>query len=165
MATNLTQVAAERGYPSHLFGFTPQDAAYWREPGLAFWTEALRQNPPLDYQGNPRLGYTAWIEGNSMAPRFPAGTGVQLTPVYERKNLVLGKVYTYAYREGETGHVEMTMGRLVKIGGNYLEVAADNPQAGEADRTIWLLREDEREAVWDVREVSHYVSYPGEDQL
>lgn len=159
---NPTQVAAQRGYPSHLFGFTPQERAYWYEPDLPFWTEALRQDPPLDHRGNPLLPFTAWLEGERMAPRFLAHTGVLLAPVYERQHLVLGKVYTYSYRNSETGELEMTIGRLVKIRGNYLEVAADNPQPGEADRTIWLLREEEAEAVWDVREVRYYVSYPGE---
>lgn len=158
----LTTQAVALGYPATLFGFTPQDAAYWREPGLPYWTEALRDNPPLDYRGTPHRPYTAWIEGERMAPRFPAGAGVKLTPVGERQRLVLGRVYTYTYRSQATGLVEMTMGRLVNIGGNYLEVAADNPSPDEADRTIWLLRDNEHEAVWDVHEVSYYVSYPGE---
>jgi len=165
MATNLEQVAAERGYPSHCFGYFPNEAAYWREPGLPWWTEALRDNPPLDYRGQPMLPFTAWVEGERMAPRFPAHTGVMLVPVFEKANLVLGKVYTYQYSDSETGEQAMTIGRLVKIGGNYLEVAADNPRPVDANRTIWLLRDTEQEAVWDVREVTHYVSYPGEGQL
>lgn len=160
---NPIQVAAQRGYPSALFGFTPAQRGYWFEPGLPFWTEALRQHPPLDYRGNPLLPFVAQIAGERMAPRFAAGVRVMLVPVFERKNLVVGKVYTYSYRNEATGELEMMLGRLVKIGGNYLEVAPDNPGPDEADRTIWLLREQESEAVWDVREVSHYVDYPGEE--
>jgi hypothetical protein len=160
-----TAQAAALGLPALLQGLTPAQDGYWYESGLPWWTEALRENPPLDYRGYPLLPFTAWIEGNRMAPRFPDGTGVMLAPVGERKNLVLGKVYTYTYQDSKTGEQAMTMGRLVKIGGNYLEVVIDNPCPTEADRTIWLLRDNEQEAVWDVREVTHYVSYPSEAEL
>jgi hypothetical protein len=157
---NLTEVAQYLGYPSSLFGFTPTDAAYWYEPGLPWWTPELRDNLPLDYQGNPVLPFIAHVEGHRMAPRFPEGCGVMLVPVFERKNLIVGKAYTYSYLNEESGELEMTIGRLVKIGGNHLEVAPDNPGPNAASRAIWLLRDNEAQAVWDVREVSHYVSYP-----
>jgi hypothetical protein len=163
--TPLEQQAARLGLPSTLFGFTPNERGYWNETDLPWWTPEMRDNPPLDYQGNTIVPFTAWIGGDRMAPRFPAGAGVMLSPVFDRKNLVLGKVYTYSYRDAESGELEMTIGRLVKICGNYLEVAPDNPGPGCADRTIWLLREDEQKAVWDVREVTHYVSYPDLDTL
>jgi hypothetical protein len=154
------QRAEALGLPATLFGFTPSQGQYWREPGLPWWTPELRDKPFLDYQGKPILPLTAWVQGNSMAPRFPDLSGVIVMPVGERKNLVIGKVYTYSYRNAESGELEMTFGRLKKIAGNYLEVAADNPSPDEAHPTIWLLREDEKEAVWDVREVTHYINYP-----
>lgn len=157
---NLTEVAQHLGYPSFLLGFTPSDKAYWQEPGLPWWTPELRDNPPLGYNGLSILPFTGWIEGSRMAPRFPKGCAVMLVPVYRRENLVVGKVYTYSYRNEASSELEMTIGRLVKIGGNYLEVAADNPSPDAASRTIWLLRDNKEQAVWDVREVSHYVSYP-----
>jgi hypothetical protein len=157
---NVNEVAQQLGYPSHLFGFTPEQKAYWQEPGLPWWTAELRDNPPLGYNGLTIVPFTAYVESDRMAPRFPKGCAVMLVPVYGRENLVLGKVYTYSYQDGESGELAMTIGRLIKIGGNYLEVAADSPSPDEADRTIWLLRDNEAQAAWDVREVSHYVSYP-----
>ena len=156
--------AAALGYPAAVLGFTPEQRQYWHEPGLPWWTEELRENPPLGYNGHSILPFTAHIEGQRMAPRFPAGCAVMLVPVYAKQNLVLGKVYTYSYRNAESGELEMTIGRLLKIGGNCLEVTADSLGPDDADRAIWLLREEEREAVWDVREVAYYVSYPGEQE-
>jgi len=133
---NLTEVAQHLGYPSALFDFTPQQKEYWAEPGLPWWTPELRDTPPLGYNGFPILPFTAYIESERMAPRFPKGCAVMLVPVYGRENLVLGKVYTYAYRDSESGELAMTTGRLAKLGGNYLEVVVDNPSPDEADRTI-----------------------------
>jgi hypothetical protein len=157
---NPTEEAQQLGFPSSLFGFTPEQREYWQEPGLPWWTPEMRDNPPLGYNGLSKVPYTAYLGGHRMAPRFPKGCGVMLAPVFDRKHLVLGKVYTYSYRDAESGQLEMTIGRLVRIGGNNLEVICDNPSPDEPNRTIWLLRDDEAQAVWDVREVTHYVSYP-----
>jgi hypothetical protein len=163
--TALEQEAARLGFPASLFGFTPQQKEYWQEPSLPWWTEQLRANPPVGYNGEPKVPFTAYIQGNRMGPRFPNGCAVMLAPTFERKHLVIGKVYTYSYRDAESGEMEMCIGRLVKIGGNHLEVTSDISSLGDPDRAIWLLRDDEAQAVWDVREVTHYVSYPDLDTL
>jgi hypothetical protein len=160
---NIVEVAQHLGYPSSLFGFTPQQKQYWQEPGLPWLTQGqlnFTDPMPLDYRGHQALLAIGYMGGNSMAPRFPKGCAVQSAPVWDKANLVLGRVYVYCFRQGTAQDWTYQMGRLVKIGGNYLEVAADNPSPDEADHTIWLLRDNEHEAVWDVREVTHYASYP-----
>lgn len=167
---NLTEVAQQAGYPSTLFGFTPEQREYWHEPGLPWFTAEMFQNPPADTREGTPDYYKGWatlpcigdIAGEHMAPRFPRGCAINTMPVFHKGMLVVGKVYVYRFENKETGEVEWNMGRLVKIGGNYLEVASDNPGPDEADRTIWLLREEEGQATWDVREVTHYAAYPGE---
>jgi hypothetical protein len=148
--------AAALGYPATLFGLTPAEADYWREPGLPWFTDALRQNPPLGYDNFPTIPFASWLEGNDMAPRFPKGCAVQSVPVFEKQRLVIGRVYLYSFQVPETGEWRWNIGRLVKIGGNCLHVKADNNPVP----AIWLLREKESEAVWDVREVTYYESYP-----
>lgn len=155
-------LAAACGYPATLFGFTPDRAEYWQEPGLPWLTvEQMHSDQmPPDRQGHKAILCVGYMGTNSMAPRFPKNCGVQTMPVFEKQNLVVGRVYTYRHRHSETDEWCSEMARLVKIGSNYLEVKADN----HPTPSRWLLRDDEREAVWDVREVTHYVSYPDEEQ-
>jgi hypothetical protein len=154
------QRAQASNLPAKLFDFTPSQKEYWFEPSLPQWLPEMRDNPPLGYHGLSIMPLIGYITSNQMGPRFPEGCGVMLAPVCECKNLVIGKVYTYNQRNAKSGEWEMTIGRLVEIGSNYLVVAADNPSPGRAKHTIWPLRDKEQEAVWDVREVTHYVSYP-----
>jgi hypothetical protein len=151
-----TEEAQQLGFPSSLFGFTPTQGAYWREPGLPWFTAELYECPLLGYNGLPLVPRIADLASDHMAPRFPRGCAVNTAPVYEKKNLVVGRVYTYTFLDPETGERQWEMGRLVKIGGNFLEVKPDNYPTP----SLWLLRDKEREAVWDVWEVTHYVSYP-----
>ena len=156
--TALEQEAQSLGFPATLFGFTPNERAYWHEPGLPWLTveQQYSYEMPLDYRGQKALLCVGYLGSNNMAPRFPKGCGVQTVPVYEKANLVLGRVYLYRYWDEEAQQWTYEMGRLVKIGGNYLEVQADN----NPTPSIWLLREEVGQEVWDVREVTHYVSYP-----
>jgi hypothetical protein len=156
----LVAQAAALGYPATLFGCTPEQHEYWVEPGLPLLTPELRKDFPLGYNGLPALPMLAHLQGNDMGPRFPDGCGVVIVAVYELKNLVLGRVYTYSFRNLETGYREMAIGRLTKIGGNYLEVKADN----HPTPSRWLLREEPGQAVWDVHEVTHYASDSGKDE-
>jgi hypothetical protein len=153
-----TERAHALGLPATLFGFTPEQKEYWAEPGLPWLTFELRDNPPLNYSGLSSIPCLGDVTGNHMAPRFPKGCAVNMMPVCEKKNLVVGRVYTYRYQNQKSKEWEWEIGRLVKIEGNYLEVKADN----NPTPSIWLLRDEEREAVWDVWEVTHYASYPAE---
>jgi hypothetical protein len=154
---NSTQEAQQLGFPSTLFGFTPEQKAYWHEPGLPWLTQEIWDNPPLGHNGYRLIWHYGVLAGNHMAPRFPKGCMVNMAPVCDKKNLVVGKVYAYSWRDTTTGEWQYQIGRLEYIGGNYLEARADNqPEIG----LIWQLREDEREAVWDVQEITHYASYP-----
>lgn len=162
--TALEQEAARLGFPATLFGFTPNQREYWIEPGLPLLTAAMRndfEQMPLDYQGHRALLCIGYLDGNHMSPRFPEGCGVQTMPVYEKKNLVVGRVYTYRFWSEQAQEWCYEMGRLVKIGGNYLEVKADNNPIP----SLWLLRDEPEKAVWDVREVTHYAMCPGHDIL
>jgi hypothetical protein len=157
-----TKRAHALGLPPTLFGFTPEQKEYWHEPGLPWLTSKMyadHEKMPLGYQGFRALLSIGYMGSNNMAPRFPKGCGVQTMPVCEKKNLVVGRVYTYRYQNQASQEWEWEIGRLVKIGGNYLEAKADNHPTPR----IWLLRDEEREAVWDVWEVTHYASYPAED--
>lgn len=157
-----TELAQALGFPATLFDFTPAQRAYWFEPGLPWLTAEQMHGDqmPLDRRGHKAILCVGYLDGHHMAPRFPKGCEVQTAPVFDRANLVLGRVYTYRYRDGETGAWCHEMGRLVKIGGNFLEVKADNNPVP----SLWLLGEVPGQEVWDVREVTHYVSYPGEDE-
>ncbi|MGI4735564.1 MAG: hypothetical protein ACRYG7_10335 [Janthinobacterium lividum] len=154
-----TAQAAALGYPSTLQGYTPDQSQYWREPGLPLVTHEVWLNAPLGYTSTKLIWCRAELGSNDMAPRFPKGCVVNVAPVLERKNLVIGKVYLYVYLDTETGEEASQMGRLEKIGGNCLWARADNdPKVG----LCWLLLDDERKAVWNVHEVTHYFSYSAE---
>ncbi|MBD2769671.1 hypothetical protein IC235_17410 [Hymenobacter sp. BT664] len=159
---SLTAQAAALGYPAVLFGLTPAQGGYWREPGLPWLTAEMHDNMPLGYGGYEMIRQYCEFGGNDMAPRFPKGCWVNMAPVHEKKNLVVGKVYVYCYLNHETGKHEYQAGRLESIGGNCLWARADNnPAVG----LCWLLNEDEpHKAVWDVYEITHYVSYPSEEE-
>lgn len=157
-----TAQAAALGYPPTLFGYTPAGRRYWREPGLLYLATDTYEAMPLDCNGFEMLRHCCEFGGNDMAPRFPKGCWVNVAPVHEKKNLVVGKVYVYRYLNYETGKEEYQAGRLESIGGNCLWARADN---NPGVRLCWRLNEDEpQRAVWDVFEITHYVSYPGEQE-
>ena len=153
-----TAQAAALSYPTILFGFTPSARAYWQEPGLPWLRPDMEM--PIGHSGIKIFLCTALVNSGYMAPRFPQGCVVNVAPVVARKNLVVGKVYLYIYTDGETGKEASQLGRLQHIGGNYLTASFDNDPVP----ALWLLRDDEQQAVWDVYEVTHYVSYPGEEE-
>ena len=164
----LAAQALAAGYPATLFGYTPEQREYWYEPGLPWFKAEMFQEHPLDNREGTPAHLKGWsclpcigeIAGDQMAPRFPRGSAVNTMPVHRKEHLAVGKVYTYRFRNPETGQEDWNIGRLVKIGGNFLEVKADT----DSQPSIWLLREEGEQATWDVREVTHYASYPGEDR-
>ncbi|MGI4872272.1 MAG: hypothetical protein ACRYFX_13985 [Janthinobacterium lividum] len=127
-----------------------------REVGLPWLTPEIWNNPPLGYGGHKLIWCTAEVQDNSMAPRFPKGCTVNIAPVHERKNLVVGKVYVYDGHHPLTGAPFCQLARLVSIHATHLLVRADNVPT----LTVWPLRLDERTAVWDLREVTHYRRWP-----
>lgn len=151
-----TARAQAQGLPATLFGFTPEQPEYWLEPELPWLTLAVQANMPLDYLGGQALICVGDIDTDRMAPRFPRGCSVQTVPVYEKKNLAVGRVYTYRFWDALAQAWSWEIGRLVKVGGNYLEVKADN----NPTPSLWLLSEVPGQEVWDVREVTHYASHP-----
>ena len=150
--------AAALGYPATLFGFTPAERAYWREPSLPWLRPGMEM--PSGYSGIKIFLCKTLINSSYMAPRCPLACMVNVAPVVERKNLVIGKVYLYVYLDKATGEEASQLGRLHHIGGNYLTVTFDNDPVP----ALWLLREKPQEAVWDVYEVTHYLAYPGEQE-
>ena len=153
-----TAQAAALGYPAVLHGATPTQSSYWREPGLPWLTHDIWLNAPLGYEGTKLIWCYAEPAGNSMAPRFPKGCCVNVAPVHAKQNLVVGRVYLYVYQNGTTGEEACQLGRLERICGNFLVATFDN----DPTPALWLLREEEDQAVWDVYEVTHYVRYPAE---
>jgi hypothetical protein len=149
MATTNELVAAERGYPGTLLGFTPNDRAYWREPGLL----------PIAYLPNEA------IEGptdefifvtDRMAPRFPDGTVVGLEPVASRQDLVVGRVYVQLVNNAG----EYPVGRLARVGRTSLELTQDNHSA----TLTWSLGAEEQTEMQDLYEVTCYSLYLPHDE-
>ncbi len=145
-----TEVAQQLGYPSSLFGFTPNDSAYWREPGL----------PALDYlpiepiegpdQDEPTAEFI--FVTDRMAPRFPDGTVVALAPVNSRHDLVVGRVYVLlaALENGE-----LPVGRLARVDRTSLELTQDNHPAV----LTWALGAEAQMETQAIYEVTHYSLY------
>lgn len=127
-----------------------------QELGLAWLTPDVWNSPPLGYNGLKLIWRLAEISDDSMAPRFPSGCCVNVAPVYERKNLVVGRAYLFDARHPETGELFCQLARLVSMHESHLLVRADRVPT----LTVWPLRADERTAVWDVYEVTHYVKWP-----
>jgi hypothetical protein len=144
------QVAAERGYPATLMGFTPNDRAYWREPGL----------PPIAYLPSESMdGPTAEFifVTNRMAPRFPDGTVVGLEPVESRQDLVVGRVYVQL-TANNVG--ELPVGRLARVGRTTLELTQDNDPVP----LTWSLGADEQTETQGLHEVTCYSLYLPHDE-
>ncbi|GAA4362080.1 hypothetical protein GCM10023185_29640 [Hymenobacter saemangeumensis] len=156
---NATEKAIVLGFPATLFGFTPDQRGYWFEPGLPWTPQDMGTTPPIDKRGLPGVWLLVEFGNNSMAPRFPAGTVVNLTPVFTREQLTVGKVYAYLYTNHVTGKQEMCAGRLAVIGDSCLEATRDNGNPRE-QHMLWPLREAAGEETWGVYEVSHYQRYP-----
>ncbi len=127
-----------------------------REDGLPWLTPEVWNNPPLGYSGLKLIWNYAELCDDSMAPRIPKGCQVNVAPVVERKNLVIGRVYLFDGRHPYTGQPFCQMARLVSVHDTHLLVRADQVPT----LTVWPLRAEERTAVWDVYEVTHYVSWP-----
>lgn len=127
-----------------------------REAGLPWLTPEIWNSPPLGYNGCKLIWCCAEMGDNSMYPRFPKGCQVNVAPVVERKNLVVGRVYLFDGHHPYTGKPFCQMARLVSVHETHLLVRADQVPT----LTVWPLRPEERTAVWDVYEVTHYVKWP-----
>lgn len=124
MKTNIEQVAAERGYPSTLLGYTPNDTAYWFEPGLP-WASAPTTEPLArrSLRGPAKRRAELIFTSDAMAPRFPEGMLVDLEAVHTRQELEVGRVYVHLHPAGaDRPHV----GRLAHVGAAGLELTQDN---------------------------------------
>lgn len=131
-------------------------AAPLLELGLPWLTPEVWNNPPLGHTGCKLIWSCAEMWDNSMAPRFPKGCQVNVAPVVERKNLVVGRVYLFDGHHPETGKPFCQIARLVSIHDAHLLVRPDQLSTP----TLWALRAEEHKAMWDVYEVTHYVSWP-----
>jgi|GEM_PF-4461595 len=141
--TRLQQEAQQLGFPASLFGYTPDVAAYWWEPGLPYVadpgaTSALTCIAPE----SPEYIFA----GDEMAPRFPLGTPVILAPAPSDHPLQIGRVYVRIPEQGEP-----EVGRLAWLHDTELELTQDNSPAV----LRWPL------GVGTVYAVTHYVDCPG----
>jgi hypothetical protein len=132
-----------------------------REDGLPWLTPEVWNNPPLGYDGTKLIWQLAELQDESMAPRFPKGCRVNIAPVHARQNLVVGRIYLFDGRHPQTGQPFCQVARLVSVHESHLLVRAD--RVGTC--SVWPLRAQEHMAVWDVYEVTHYVSWPVPDIL
>lgn len=145
MATYFEQVAAERGYPTALMGFTPNDREYWREPGL----------PPIAYLPSESIdGPTVEFifVTNRMSPRFPDGTVVGLEPVNSRQDLVVGRIYVHLVANSAG---ELLVGRLARVGCTSLELTQDN----DPSLLTWKLCAEVQNEMQHIYEVTCYSLY------
>jgi hypothetical protein len=122
----LIEIAAERGFPATLFGFTPADAGYWREPGVP-WTGALPQTAAeLEaYRLQPDgmlVQYELAQDDHRMAPRFPGGSLLRVIPVTCKRAIVQG---VYLWKWTEEGVEYANMGRLHQIRRGRLRLTHD----------------------------------------
>lgn len=156
MVTTKELVAAERGYPGTFMGFTPNDVAYWREPGLP-WAPQL---PLLRTSVGKHLYEVAdYVEfvfiTEDMAPRFPIGTLVTLEPVRTLEALQVGRVYVHLH---PTTADELQVGRLAHVGQTSLELTQDN----NSEVLVWPLgvgAESETTGLFEVRYYSEHPAY------
>lgn len=153
---NPTEEAQQLGFPSALFGFTPAQKEYWTEPGLPWVTPDMWENRPLGRNGQKLIWNRVLVGNQSMAPRFPKECSVTVARITEREHLQVGKAYLYVYRNQQTGEEECELGRLDRIGGNYLVATFDNYPTP----ALWLLEERTEQEFRNVYEVTHYISYP-----
>jgi hypothetical protein len=124
MATIKELVAAERGYPGTFMGFTPNDAAYWREPGLPLAPQLPLFRTSVGKQLYKVADYVEFVFiTEDMAPRFPVGTLVTIEPVSTLEALQVGHVYVHLH---PTAADELQVGRLAHIGTTSLELTQDN---------------------------------------
>lgn len=150
MGTTNELVAAERGYPATLMGFTPTDRAYWREPGL----------PPIAYLPTELVGAPMAefiFVTDRMAPRFPDGTVVGLEPVTSHYDLVVGRVYVHL-AANEVG--EYPVGRLAQVDRTCLHLTQDN----DPTPLTWSLGADKQTVTQDLYEVTCYNLYLPHDE-
>ena len=157
--TNPEQVAQAQGYPATLFGFTPNDGPYWREPGMPWVLPLLNpQHFGLDpvacqTELHGLMAFDLWNE--NMAPRFPRGT------------YLAGKPLPWGSEEVEPGHLLawlapgeawdcFDLARVVEIHATYLLLAYDN--GGHTLRLPWQHAYPTPRAY----RITHYVTQPAE---
>jgi|GEM_PF-6777450 len=118
--TTLESVAAERGLPGTLFGYTPNDQAYWREPTLPLlgtlaqphtWARTLQSFTHLR------------VEGTGMAPRFPPRTVVSMHRVTCEKDITPG-IYCCQWQSADE-EKHLVLARLEQVRPGYIVLKYD----------------------------------------
>jgi hypothetical protein len=154
MATYFEQVAAQRGYPSDLFGLMPNDADYWREPLLPWAPQLPLVRTIVGDQLYQVEDYAEFVFiTNDMAPRFPVGTLVTIEPVLTREALHVGRVYVHLH---PTEDDELQVGRLAHVEDDTLHLTQDNNPLG----LRWPLGVHQPEETADIYEVTYYGELP-----
>lgn len=151
MATNLNQVAAQRGYPSALLGFMPDTIAYWREPG--FPTLRALPSPPLDaLLPYPPAEPCFQVANDQMGPRFPTGTWVGAELLVFGRFLCPGQVLAWHHVAEE--RAPYTMARVVEVRAGSLRLAQDKD--GHQLTIPWWKTDPDRPLLL----VRHYLTPP-----
>lgn len=118
------QAATDRGFPTSFLGLTPNEQAYWAEPGLP-WTNQT-PNTKAELEAFRLLGngvfIDAHIQDDRMAPRFMQGCSVRVAPITNKQDIVEG-VYIWQWEQKGTSY--MNMGRLQQVLRGQLRMTQD----------------------------------------
>lgn len=156
---NVTQqerIAQELGYPSTLFGFTPNDRAYWAEPAMPWVLPLLN---PQHYGLDPvacveelagLMAFDVW--NDNMAPRFATGVYLAGRPLAVGQRVAVGEVL--AWLTPSEALDCFCLARVVEVGASFLRLACDN--GGHSYTLAWEYTDPSR----PVYRITHYVTQP-----
>lgn len=156
MATNLEQVAQQLGYPSHLFGFTPNERAYWTEPGMPWVLPLLN---PAHFGLDPvtceqelagLMAFRPW--NDNMAPRFADGCLVAGKPLAWGAPVQVGQLLAWVGPGEALDCFELA--RVVAVGAGELWLACDHSPARHC--LPWGVGLPD----YPVYRITHYVTQP-----
>lgn len=158
MATTLEQVAAASGYPSHCFGYSPNEQGYWTEPGMPWVLPLLNpRHHGLDPAACEQelaglMAFRPWNE--NMAPRFPDGCFLAGKPLPWGAPVQVGQVLAWV-APGDAWDC-FALARVVEVQADALRLACDHSPARY--RLPWGVGLP----AFPVYRITHYVTQPGE---
>lgn len=122
----LVAAITHHGLPATFQGFSPDQSAYWTEPGLPFMGICPSTVAELEAFRVTREGQYEIVvprDDQRMAPRFKGGTVLAARPILRKQNIVPG-VYAWQWQEGDK--LYGGFGRLKEIQRGRLVMSHDN---------------------------------------
>jgi hypothetical protein len=154
--THIERIAQDLGYPSSLFGLTPNERSYWVEPAMPWVLPLLN---PQHYGLDPvacveeltgLMAFHVWNE--NMAPRFAHGTYLAGRPLAWGQEVAVGEVLAWLAPNDALDCFYLA--RVVEVGANLLRLAYDN--GGHTHTFPWHHTDPARLAY----RITHYVTQP-----